>query len=214
MDEIKYTQEQWERLLEASIVEIRRLATLKGGEYAGDVDRLANFRRNAAKLELLPEQVWAVYAGKHWDAVQQYCLDLGKGRERPRAESIAGRLDDLIVYALLMKAMVEEREAPAPSGVTLRVTEITGQFPDLDGRGGFENRKTYDVVLPQPHAPYTPGPRQAIAMQPEPSPQRPRILDPQCPGTGEAHCWVRMDRYTDTCVGAGCGVMRPHERRR
>lgn len=187
MSELRYSQEQWERLLETSIAEIRRLSVLKGGEYAGDSDRLANFRRNAAKLELLPEQVWAVYAGKHWDAVQQYCLDLGKGRDRPRAESIAGRLDDLIVYALLMKAMVEERE------------------------GAKESKK-----------PYTPGPRQATAERPpvflsvvgalpQPSPQRPALLDPQCPKTGQGHRWSQMDRWTDTCTA--CGNMRPHERR-
>lgn len=190
--EPRYSQEQWEQLLEASIAEIRRLATLKGGEYAGDVDRLANFRRNAQALGLLPEQVWAVYAGKHWDAISQYCKDLGAGKQWPRAESISGRLDDLIVYSLLMKAMVEEREAPAPSRV---------------------------LALGVNGIPYAPGPRQAIAERPAPvlttveSSQRPKLLDPSCPSTGEAHLWSQMDRWTDVCVAPGCGKMRPHERR-
>lgn len=194
MTDVRYSQEQWERLLEASITEIRRLATLKGGEYAGDMDRLANFRRNAVKLELLPEQVWAVYAGKHWDAVQQYCLDLGKGRERPRGESISGRLDDLIVYALLMKAMVEERESKSNPRITIAaITEAAKEYAKQ--------------LAPSPMEQYVPP-------APSPSPQRPALLDPQCPGTGEAHRWARMDRWTDTCVAPGCGKMRPHERRR
>lgn len=112
--EPRYTHEQWNALLERSIAEIRRLSVQKGGEYAGDQDRLANFRRNARALGQEPELVWAVYAGKHWDAIQQYCRDLAQGVARIRAEPISGRLDDLIVCALLLKAMVEEREGAKP----------------------------------------------------------------------------------------------------
>lgn len=106
-----YTHAQYDKLVKATVEEILRLSKLKGGEYAGDVDRLANFRRNGAALGLSMETIWAVYAGKHWDAIQQYVKDLQEGKTRPRAESILGRLDDLIVYSILMKAMVEEREA-------------------------------------------------------------------------------------------------------
>lgn len=108
-----YTHDQWNKLLDGSIEEIKRLSIQKGGEYAGDSDRLANFRRNGANLGLTMEQVWAVYAGKHWDAIIQYVRDHSAGVERVRAEPISGRLDDLIVYALLMKAMVEERASEA-----------------------------------------------------------------------------------------------------
>ena len=41
---------EYDRIIETTIDEIRKLGTLKGGEYAGDVDRLANFRRNAQAL--------------------------------------------------------------------------------------------------------------------------------------------------------------------
>jgi hypothetical protein len=54
------------------------------------------------------EQVWAVYAAKHWDAINQYVKDMAKGVVRQRMESISGRADDLIVYLILFKAMVEE----------------------------------------------------------------------------------------------------------
>lgn len=105
-----YTHDRWNKLLDQAISRIKELSTLKGGEYAGDEDRLANFRRNAANLGLSMEQVWAVYAGKHWDAVMQFIKDLGTGKKRERMEPIEGRVDDLLVYLLLFRAMLEERE--------------------------------------------------------------------------------------------------------
>ena len=105
-----YSHERYAQLLDETTVMIDKLSTQKGGEYAGDTDRLANFRRNAEALGLDMAQVWAVYAAKHWDAVMQYVKDIGTDTSRPRMESIGGRLDDLIVYCILMKAIVEERE--------------------------------------------------------------------------------------------------------
>ena len=107
---MQYTMEQWDNLLANSIAKINELSKLKGGEYAGDVDRLANFRKASANLDLPMETIWLVYAGKHWDAVTQYVKDLQHGTTRPRMESISGRLDDIIVYSILFKAMLEERE--------------------------------------------------------------------------------------------------------
>ena len=104
-----FTQAQWEVLLEKTIDQVKFLAKAKGGEYSGDVDRLLNFRRNGVNLELPMEVVWAVYAGKHWDAISQYIKDLHQNKKRTRSEPITGRADDLIVYLLLFKAMVEER---------------------------------------------------------------------------------------------------------
>lgn len=103
-----YSHQRFAELLEKTTNEIKKLSELKGGEYAGDRDRLANFRRNAQAFGLTKEQVWGVYAGKHWDAIAQYINDGGSGIKRDRLESISGRADDLIVYLLLFKAMVEE----------------------------------------------------------------------------------------------------------
>ena len=105
-----YTHGQYEELVKKTVSNIQELSTLKGGEYAGDEDRLANFRRNAAALGLNMETVWAVYAAKHWDAIMQYVRDIQSGKSRVRLEPISGRLDDLIVYCILMKAMCDERD--------------------------------------------------------------------------------------------------------
>lgn len=107
-EEGRFSHDRWAALVEASFEQIKSLATKKGGEYSGDDDRLLNFRRNGAALGLPMETVWAVYAGKHWDAIQQFIKDQRNGRERERLEPIAGRVDDLLVYLLLFKAMLEE----------------------------------------------------------------------------------------------------------
>lgn len=99
----------FERLMDSTIEMMKELSEKKGGEYAGDTDRLANFKRNAEALELLPEQIWAVYAAKHWDAIMQYIKDSGKNFTRVRMEPIEGRLDDLIVYCVLMKGILWEK---------------------------------------------------------------------------------------------------------
>lgn len=97
---------EYDKIVEQTVAEIKKLSTLKGGEYAGDVDRLANFRRNAGALGLSMEQVWAVYAGKHWDAIQQFVKDIATSTKRQRLEAISGRADDLIVYLILFKAIL------------------------------------------------------------------------------------------------------------
>lgn len=107
---MEYSHERYAELIEETIAKVVELGKFKGGEYAGDDDRLANFRRNGIALGLPMETVWAVYAAKHWDAVQQYIKDLQHGKQRQRLESIEGRVDDLIVYLLLFKAMIDERE--------------------------------------------------------------------------------------------------------
>lgn len=105
-----FTHARYEEILRESITQIQRLSVLKGGEYAGDFDRLANFRRNGSNLSLPMETIWAIYAAKHWDALMQYIQDLRSGKQRDRLESISGRVDDLLVYLILFKCMIEERE--------------------------------------------------------------------------------------------------------
>jgi hypothetical protein len=105
---------EFERLVKDTFETVMELGKLKGGEYSGDTDRLLNFRRNGADLELPKETIWRVYAAKHWDALGQYIKDLQHNRTRPRLESLEGRCDDLIVYLLLFKAMLREKSR-APS---------------------------------------------------------------------------------------------------
>ena len=117
----KFSHAQFDQLIESTISELRRLSKLKGGEYAGDTDRLSNFRRNGEALGLPMEAIWHTYAAKHWDAVTQYVRDLLNGTHRERAEPLAGRLDDIIVYCLLFKAILIERVDSDAKGYTSEV---------------------------------------------------------------------------------------------
>ena len=105
-----YSHERYNQLGAETVAQLEELGRLKGGEYAGDQDRLANFRRNAERLGISMETVWSVYAAKHWDAIMQYVMDLNTGKTRVRLEGLAGRADDIIVYMVLFKAILEERE--------------------------------------------------------------------------------------------------------
>ena len=110
VEEKIFSHDRYNEIVEDVVNQIKELSEKKGGEYAGDVDRLANFRRNAKNLDLNMEDIWSVYAAKHWDAIQQYVKDLRSGKKRERLESISGRAHDLIVYLILFLAMVEERD--------------------------------------------------------------------------------------------------------
>lgn len=111
-----YAHADYNKILEKVTEEVKKLASLKGGEYAGDYDRLANFRRNGIALGLPMESVWAVYAAKHWDAIMQYIQDLNTGKQRQRLEPLEGRVFDMIVYLTLFLAMLDERNKPSAQG--------------------------------------------------------------------------------------------------
>ena len=132
-----FSHKEYEEIVNKTIDQIHSLSKLKGGEYAGDTDRLANFRRNAASLGLSMEQVWAVYAAKHWDAIQQYVKDIASGTERVRLEGIEGRADDLIVYLILFKAIEKERQhARNLKSIGILETTWADKFGDWKGQAG------------------------------------------------------------------------------
>ena len=105
-----YTQQQLDALIDETIKATMHLMKSKGAEYAHGSDRLDNFRRNAADLDVPPELVWMVYARKHWDSITTYVRDIKDGKQRDYSESIEGRFDDMINYCLLGKAMVQARK--------------------------------------------------------------------------------------------------------
>lgn len=96
------------------------LTASKGEEYANDdKDQLANFKRQAAELGITQQQVLRVFLTKHLDAITYYCRT-GK----VLSEEVIGRIDDAVLYLILLKAMrIEETtkpaETPAPKFVPL-----------------------------------------------------------------------------------------------
>jgi hypothetical protein len=107
-------QADFDMLVQETIGEIQALLLVKGGEYAGSEDRLANFKRGAALVGVTPLQCLFIYMSKHYDAVATFVRDDAAGTTRPRSESIEGRLDDLINYCILAKGLVRENPPPKP----------------------------------------------------------------------------------------------------
>jgi len=83
---------------------IHALNNTKGQEYAGDADALANFRNRAEQLDLDPLKVWGIFFGKHADAIFAFIR-----RGKVLSEPIEGRIDDAILYLILLRALVKER---------------------------------------------------------------------------------------------------------
>lgn len=86
---------------------IMQLHEVKGRDYSGEDECFSNFRRHAAELGLEPQQIWAVYASKHWDAVMTYVREGQNDHYKP-SEPIAGRIDDLILYLFMLREMEAE----------------------------------------------------------------------------------------------------------
>jgi hypothetical protein len=105
-----FPDDKYIQLMNDTFARMQELGTLKGGEYAHGDDRLDNFRRNAADCGVTMETCWRVYAGKHWDAISTYVRDIQVGHKRVVLETIDGRIDDLLVYLILLKCMVVERK--------------------------------------------------------------------------------------------------------
>lgn len=106
-------QEEFNLVVEETVNSLKELLRVKGGEYAGSEDRLANFKRGAALTGVTPLQVAFIYASKHYDGIASYVKD----PTRESSEPIEGRFDDLINYCILMKAVVREGKViPAPDG--------------------------------------------------------------------------------------------------
>lgn len=82
-----------------------RVLEEKGRAYSTTIDRLKNFDDAAGMLGLKPEQIWAVYAHKHWSSIVTYCHDPGA----PISEGIDSRIVDMMNYLDLLYAMCERR---------------------------------------------------------------------------------------------------------
>lgn len=91
--------------------------TTKGAEYTvGSPDRLANFKKEAARLRRpgLPiemQDIWSIYVNKHLSAIESY---IRNGCTVQSNEPISGRIMDVIVYMLLFHKMSLEIERQCP----------------------------------------------------------------------------------------------------
>jgi hypothetical protein len=84
--------------------EIMALREAGQKEYAHDANNaFANFERASADLGIDRKQILWVFAMKHRDGVQSYF-----DGHRSQRENVRGRINDLIVYSLILRGMIEE----------------------------------------------------------------------------------------------------------
>lgn len=106
-------RDQLNKIVLQTQAEMDRLLNVKGGEYANSLDVLANFKRGAELVGLQPLQVLFVYLSKHYDGVASYVRKTAAGKQPVLSEPIEGRLDDIIVYCTLAKALISEAKSAA-----------------------------------------------------------------------------------------------------
>jgi hypothetical protein len=94
--------------------EIMALREAGQKEYAHDVDNaFANFERAAEDLGLDRKMVLWVFAMKHRDGIASFLQG-----HRSQRENVRGRINDLIVYLLILRGMIEEEEGVPPRAPT------------------------------------------------------------------------------------------------
>jgi hypothetical protein len=100
------TPEQFNNtIVKPTIAKILDLGATKGKEYGKETDRLANFSEVAGEVSLDPLEVWYVFASKHYRAITSYIRE----KQVYSNEPIEGRIDDMIVYLLLLKGIIHEQ---------------------------------------------------------------------------------------------------------
>jgi hypothetical protein len=135
------------------------LTETKGKEYARSDDQLANFKRAAEDLDIDPLKVWSVFFGKHVDAIKSY-VKLGPVARLTLSEPIEGRIDDAILYLILLRAIIQERKGipeesdPIPGsgldcGKSIRSGERTGPVPAPSIKGYVDRGKVYKDYDPK-----------------------------------------------------------------
>lgn len=102
---------EFNKIVESTITNTQKLLVSKGAEYAGNEDRLSNFKRGAELTGSNPLQIALIYLSKHYDSLGTYVRNesLNPELNKNLSEPIEGRLDDIINYCILIKAIIQER---------------------------------------------------------------------------------------------------------
>jgi len=111
---------RFKELLQKQLETLIELTDTKGEEYAhGSDDQLSNFKEQGTQLGVSPFTVLAVYLDKHLRSIRVFLKE--PNNDAAMSEPITGRIDDAILYLLLLKAMIVEKsevnEKMAPDGL-------------------------------------------------------------------------------------------------
>lgn len=79
----------------------------KGEAYSGKEDALANFKDNGKRLGMSKYQVWAIYANKHIDSINN-AIKYNPEKPVDKTEGLRGRIIDAINYLIILEALLQE----------------------------------------------------------------------------------------------------------
>ncbi len=100
----RFTQKDVAAVMEKVVKEISFLRDAGQKEYAHKEDSpFRNFETTSSELDMTREKVLWVYMKKHMDGILAYI-----NGHRSQRESVNGRINDAIVYLILLRAMFEE----------------------------------------------------------------------------------------------------------
>lgn len=143
------TREEQENNLEGFTAKMKSIIAGKGDDYAGDVDRLRNFKLVAEIVGITPEQVITVFIATKAVRLGQL---LSSGQP-PKNESIEDTLIDNANYSALLKMVMDEnagKQVANPTGKwevgrIIQVTKLVhrhnfmiGEFVTIVRYGGMD----------------------------------------------------------------------------
>jgi hypothetical protein len=100
------TKDKFQIMLNEVLDSMRALTASKGEEYARSDDQFANFKRSAEEAGVTKFQIWLVFFNKHMDSIKYFV----KHGELKSTETLLSRIDDAILYLILMRGMyIEDR---------------------------------------------------------------------------------------------------------
>jgi hypothetical protein len=102
--------QNFKSVIDQTFETMHKLTESKGVEYANSDDQLANFKRLSEELDLSPEAVNLVFLTKHIDSIKNFVRSGGQSESEP----IFGRIDDAILYLILLKSIITEKRAISP----------------------------------------------------------------------------------------------------
>jgi hypothetical protein len=93
-----------ELIINPTIAVIQNIFVTKGRDYAGDDDRLFNFKDTGKKYNVSPFQALALYRDKHSRVIEKFLRG-----EEIKGEPIQEKIIDEIAYDLLLLGLIWEK---------------------------------------------------------------------------------------------------------
>jgi hypothetical protein len=101
-------EENFERVVNETLQQIKDTLLIKGKEYRRNGDVFHNFNEGAKRTNQTPEKVLQGFALKHDVSVNDMITDLAEGIT-PTAAAVNEKMNDILIYNILLKAMLLNR---------------------------------------------------------------------------------------------------------